>query len=238
MIIALEGADAAGKATQAKILVECLRAAGHVVESMSFPNYETPTGKLILEMLKGTRELGLWGNIVIGPYSFEGRLQRDAGTANALVLQALMTANRYEQFEKLRGWGCGFSHDDEKAGKVPAWFYKAIETGKEAVLVLDRYWLSGLVYGMADGLDREWLLAIHAALPPVHHIFLDVDRAEAVHRRPELRDRFERDEKKQAQVRELYLAECAQGPLRRVDGLGTVEEVAARVWAAVAKLIA
>ena len=217
--------DAAGKATQTALLVARLRAAGIEADSMSFPNYKTATGKLILKMLKGTHALCCGGQP-----GAAGRFRCDVAD-NALALQSLMTANRYEQYEKLAEWSNKVSSNNPMAHSrdVPA------------VLVLDRYWLSGLVYGMADGLDRAWLLAVHAALPPAHHIFIDVPAEEALRRRLEARDRFERDREKQARVLKNYRAEWQRamldedvGPLRRrvwrVDGAAAPAAVEARVW--------
>jgi len=52
-IICIEGSDGIGKATQTKKLVEHLREDGYKVATMSFPRYETPTGKKILDYLQG-----------------------------------------------------------------------------------------------------------------------------------------------------------------------------------------
>jgi dTMP kinase len=53
-LIDIEGGDGSGKATQAKLLAERLRAEGEDVALFSFPRYETSrTGKLIGELLSG-----------------------------------------------------------------------------------------------------------------------------------------------------------------------------------------
>ena len=54
MIVAIEGGDQAGKRTQAGLLSNELRSRGIPSEMLSFPQYHTPTGKLILEMLHGS----------------------------------------------------------------------------------------------------------------------------------------------------------------------------------------
>lgn len=46
-IIVIEGTDCSGKATQTKKLKENLEKEGRKVFSISFPNYESPTGKII-----------------------------------------------------------------------------------------------------------------------------------------------------------------------------------------------
>ncbi len=50
-IIAFEGIDKCGKATQTNVLVEKLRKAGKNVVKSEFHRYDTPTGKLIQEWL-------------------------------------------------------------------------------------------------------------------------------------------------------------------------------------------
>lgn len=46
-IIAITGTDCSGKETQSKKLVENLRQEGYKVEYISFPDYDSPTGKII-----------------------------------------------------------------------------------------------------------------------------------------------------------------------------------------------
>ena len=55
-IIALEGIDQSGKRTQARLLANRLQRAGTEVATISFPIYETPSGRQILRYLKGNRE--------------------------------------------------------------------------------------------------------------------------------------------------------------------------------------
>jgi len=55
-VIAIEGSDGVGKATQTKKLIEHLRRDGFRVATISFPRYDTPTGKRIKKYLEG--ELG------------------------------------------------------------------------------------------------------------------------------------------------------------------------------------
>ena len=46
-LIVIEGSDSSGKATQTSKLIERLHYEGHSAEHMSFPQYETPTGRII-----------------------------------------------------------------------------------------------------------------------------------------------------------------------------------------------
>ena len=56
-IISIEGIDASGKETQAKILSERLRKAGYHTVVYSFPRYNNHIGKLIGQWLRGEIEL-------------------------------------------------------------------------------------------------------------------------------------------------------------------------------------
>lgn len=46
-LIVIEGTDCSGKETQTKMLIEKLKNDGIPVDSFSFPNYDSPTGKIV-----------------------------------------------------------------------------------------------------------------------------------------------------------------------------------------------
>ena len=46
-IIVIEGTDCSGKETQTSLLVQRLRREGRKIERLSFPDYDTPTGKIV-----------------------------------------------------------------------------------------------------------------------------------------------------------------------------------------------
>lgn len=52
-LIVIEGTDCSGKETQSKLLVEKLKRDGFKVGLMSFPKYDSPTGKIIAACLLG-----------------------------------------------------------------------------------------------------------------------------------------------------------------------------------------
>ena len=200
MIVAIEGIDASGKATQSKLLADKLSA-----KLISFPNYTTPSGIMIGKMLREQ----MW----VSPSMHD-----------AQVLQALMTVNRYEM------WGVIDSL--RKLGKS---------------IVFDRYYASSIVYGKYDGVSEDWIKLISDGLPqPDHHVLIDVSVEEAAKRRPEARDKYERDRSAMMQRRELYLKlfnrmrrlnykgeDPKLAPWHVVDGHGTISEVQARICAAV-----
>lgn len=190
MIVCLEGIDACGKTTQAERMAARLRA-----RCIHFPDYETPSGRLIYRHLQDEWKDG-------------DRLHE------ALVLQSLMLTNRMEKAGFIHGclWGGGD-------------------------LVLARYWPSGLVYGAADGLDYDWLVEIHRHLPQAnHYVLLDIVPDLSVERRPERRDRYERQAGLMEDVARRYrdvwvgMQKTHSSRWHVVDGHGPVEEVEAEIW--------
>ncbi len=222
MLIAIEGVDSSGKATQAQRLAERVRVAGREAIVLSFPRYDTPVGKTIKRLLLGTLHVLEPHTIDSFDHTIDGdTVHREAPGDEALVLQSLMLADKNDAITEIV--------DHLNAGTV---------------VICDRWIPSALCYGAADGLDSDWLENIHFPLLDADlNIFLDVPSEEALRRRPEARDRFERDREKQARVYANYLDEwgCAVGGMTivqtepyqyyaRVDGVGTVEEVTERIF--------
>ena len=74
-LLAIEGTDCSGKETQAKLLVERLNKEGYKAIYLSFPDYESPTGKIVGGPYLGKEE--------ISPSWFsEGVLQVDGKIAS------------------------------------------------------------------------------------------------------------------------------------------------------------
>ena len=80
MLIAIEGLDQSGKATQAELLRDQLREGGTRARLVSFPDYGTSIGEEIARALQGEREYG------------------------PEVMQLLYIANRYERKADLERW--------------------------------------------------------------------------------------------------------------------------------------
>lgn len=88
---------------------------------------------------------------------------------DAAVFQCVQTINRYEMAPKINDL-----------------------IARGAYVVADRYWPSGYVYGVNDGLDPDWLLRVHEWLPqPDAVILLDIEPKLSSARRPDRRDRYE-----------------------------------------------
>ncbi len=147
LIISIEGGDQAGKKTQSAMLAKALGARGMQVSAFSFPDYTTPVGKVIKNVLNGK----------CAPMP--------------QVIHCLMSANRWELADKIR-----------QAAK------------ESSVVIMNRYYHSNLVYGMANGLNESWLESLDEGLPKSDLvILLDVTQDESFRRKDAGRDRFERD---------------------------------------------
>ena len=84
-LIVIEGGDASGKETQAKLLAERLTAAGKNVQLLDFPQYdENQIGGLIRECLDGKR-----GNFM---------------SIDARIASVLFAADRFESKAKIEAW--------------------------------------------------------------------------------------------------------------------------------------
>jgi dTMP kinase len=104
-------------------------------------------------------------------------------TANVIVRQALFTLDRYDAAPDI---------------------LDALANGRN--VVVDRYWLSGLIYGASDAVDAVMLERVHACLPqPDVWILLDVPIEESFRRRPERQDVYEQDREKCEGIRRRYL---------------------------------
>lgn len=223
-IVAIEGADAAGKATQAKILAERLNAS-----QFAFPSYETTAGQAILGNLTDK-----WKAVRYqkrrNALDERGGSHEDFATddkLNAIALQSLMLTNRMERGAEMRA------------------------AASKGNIVLDRYDASAMVYGSLDGLDPAWLEMTNAQLPvrPNLYILLDITVDYSFSRRPDRRDRYEKDRVFMEKVRIAYLKLFAEQQEKRlrwlqdggqsnlpharwciVDGTAPIEEVSAKIW--------
>lgn len=231
LIVAIEGGDAAGKHTHSTLLAGRLGAT-----RLAFPAYEQPAGKAILGHLK--REWACrFKETAPGTAVYPSVERERHEQLNALVFQALHVVSRLEMLPVINACRA---------------------TGRN--LIFDRYTASGIVYGTLDGLDPAWVELVNASTPqPDLWILLDVPVEEGFRRRPERRDRYEVDRAYLEKVRQGYLelfekkaAERKRSVVEKresigalasvpswviVNGLGTVEEVQARIWSVVEPLV-
>ena len=79
-LIVIEGLDGSGKATQAKLLYEALKARGESVRAVSFPNYESDSSALV-KMYLG------------------GQFGQNPGDVNAYAASTFFAVDRYASFK-------------------------------------------------------------------------------------------------------------------------------------------
>lgn len=114
----------------------------------------------------------------------------------------------------------------------------ALEAGRW--VVSDRYVLSSLAYNRGGTVSREWVAELNRhAIAPDLTIFVDVDPEICLERiggRSSAEELFHSREQLVAvdrNYRELIDAGHVAGPLARVDGSGTIEQVEAAIWTVV-----
>lgn len=179
----------------------------------SFPDYKTPIGHIIKGHLKG-----YWEAAPVTDTALTVDKVGDVDLLNAFIFQALQTTNRMEHATAI-----------------------AEHLNDDVHVVADRYWQSGWVYGQADGLDPEWLLRIQCYLPqPDLNLLLDIPPGHSTSRRPERRDRYEKQAGLMDTVSKLYRklwrhrsSTPEPGRWVTIDGIGTIDEVHQRIIQAV-----
>lgn len=207
LFIGFEGTEGSGKTTQMRLLIERLRAAGHTVTENQEPG-ATPIGAQIRRIL----------------------LDPANGEIAPMTELLLMFASRAQAVAEI---------------VLPA-------LARGEIVVSDRFTDSTLAYqGAARGLGFETVLSAHrlalGSLQPDIAICISVDVAEGLaraRRRNQSGERVETriDEQPLAfheRVREGYerIAALEPGRFRMIDGSGTQQAVAARVWAEIAPLL-
>ena len=132
----------------------------------------------------------------------------------AEVRQLLYVANRWEREEDIRRW-----------------------LEDKCYVLADRYIPAGLVYGMVNGLDLEWMLHLEEGLPRADLvIILDIPPETAVEREM-AQDVYEKDIEFQARIRSMYLKLSADFGWNVVDGNRSSEGVSSDVLRLVKALV-
>ena len=119
----------------------------------------------------------------------------------------------------------------EKQGALKLWLRE------EKLVIADRYTPSGLVYGLANGLNLEWMVSLEEGLPPSDLVIVvDVSVATAFERE-EVRDVYEANRDFLEKVRKAYLDLAEKFGWVIVDGEKMKGDVAEEVWAHVSKIV-
>lgn len=181
LFIAVCGTDAAGKHTHSERLKSFYKdIGGYNVTKFDLPHYQSLTGEMISGYLQGDWRVEL---------SRDARFRHDGAQERAYMndpstymFQCAQVVNRLETLPD------SLWHQNDRD-----------------VYIADRYTASAFAYGLAFGLDFDWLVKIHRHLPkPDLNILLDVTVEESFKRRPERRDNYERDGAMLERVRQCY----------------------------------
>ena len=119
------------------------------------------------------------------------------------VIHCLLAANRWEKLDEI-----------------------AAAQQKNSVLIMNRYYHSNLVYGLANGMKRQWLENLDAGLPKADLvILLDVTQKESFRRQKTNRDKFEKNEEFLQKISKVYKKIAKKKHWTIIDASKTKEEV-------------
>ncbi len=104
---------------------------------------------------------------------------------------------------------------------------KEIESMLEngTIIVMNRYWQSNLVYGVANGMGTNWLLGLDKGLPKEDIVLVILVNPSISAKRAETQDMFESDPQLAAKAYRNYLKFAKQYRWRVVDGSKSKEQV-------------
>ena len=78
-------------------------------------------------------------------------------------------------------------------------------SSKNSVLIMNRYYHSNLVYGIANGLKEKWLQKLEDGLPKADLVIvLDTSQSDSFSRKKSKRDKFEKDKKFSKKISQIY----------------------------------
>ena len=105
---------------------------------------------------------------------------------------------------------------------------------KNSVLIMNRYYHSNLVYGIANGLKQKWLESLDAGLPKADLVFLlDISQKESFSRTPRnkiggkkmKRDKFEKNQEFSKKISNIYRKTAKQKHWKIIDASKSKIEV-------------
>jgi dTMP kinase len=104
---------------------------------------------------------------------------------------------------------------------------KEIESMLEngTIIVMNRYWESNLVYGVANGMDANWLLRLDKGLPKEDLVLVLLVNPSMSAKRAEIQDTFESDPQLAAKAYKNYLKFAKQFKWKIIDGSKSKEHV-------------
>jgi dTMP kinase len=104
---------------------------------------------------------------------------------------------------------------------------KEIESMLEngTIIVMNRYWQSNLVYGVANGMDINWLLRLDKGLPKEDIMIVILVNPSISAKRAAMQDAFESNTQLAASAHKNYLKFAKQYKWKIIDGSKSKEQV-------------
>jgi len=127
------------------------------------------------------------------------------------VIHCLLAANRWEKLDQIKA-----------------------AQGKNSVLIMNRYYHSNLVYGMANGIKSKWLENLDVGLPKADLvILLDVTQKESFSRTPQnkvggkkmKRDKFEKNKEFSINISKIYRTVAKKKHWKIIDASKPKQEI-------------
>lgn len=119
------------------------------------------------------------------------------------VIHCLLSANRWEKLDEILA-----------------------AQDKNSVLIMNRYYHSNLIYGIANGMKQSWLENLDAGLPKADLvILLDVTQKESFQRQKTNRDKFEKNEEFLRKISKIYRTTAKKKHWKIIDASKSKEEV-------------
>ncbi|MDH3780033.1 MAG: dTMP kinase [Nitrosopumilus sp.] len=126
------------------------------------------------------------------------------------VIHCLLAANRWEKLDEILA-----------------------AQEKNSVLIMNRYYHSNLIYGLANGMKQKWLENLDVGLPKADLvILLDVTQKESFSRSPRnekgkimKRDKFEKNEQFSRKISEIYRTTAKKKHWKIIDASKPKEKV-------------
>ena len=97
---------------------------------------------------------------------------------------------------------------------------------KNSVLIMNRYYQSNLVYGLANGMKKDWLENLDKGLPKADLvILLDVDQKESFTRKKMHRDKFEKNKNFLKKISKIYKETAKKKRWKIIDASRSKEDI-------------
>ena len=96
---------------------------------------------------------------------------------------------------------------------------------KNSILIMNRYYHSNIVYGIANGLKEKWLESLDAGVPKSDLVIvLDVSQTESFSRKKSKRDKFEKNKLFLKKISQIYRKLAKKHKWKIIDASGTKQE--------------